>query len=196
MSGIHQSTDLNDLRELWSQWTSVVERIARRRKIRRAVSPGEYRALHDTMMIACRKQRADGSGPWQQLAEQMVRLGEPWVTLEALKSSNQRILLDLLDRCREVDAEMNGKRLPLLHSRRFVGSALLMVALILAVALLYFAPVGETSLSPATAEIGSMFKRLMFRIRWSSFIERFSVVTVIVVVVAILLGTRSDRRWS
>jgi hypothetical protein len=94
----------------WRRWTGVVAACARR-----TWSPGlgdarSYADLYQEVMGACREAAAAATGPEREFYEMLGGLVSPWMTLEALTRTERDILGDLLQRSREAERRLSGRR--------------------------------------------------------------------------------------
>jgi hypothetical protein len=109
MTKDHPRAAPGHLREHWVQWTAIVSLFARRRPARRRIDPRAYAALRKDLMTTCRTlAEADGERrSWYLAMEETVR---PWLSPRVLARTDREILSTLLDRCRELERELVGRR--------------------------------------------------------------------------------------
>jgi hypothetical protein len=105
----HDRTDhLRALRQHWRRWTEAVELFARCGRRRRRPHLDDYESLHRELLAACRALAAASEGPRRTYYEGLEELAGPWLTCRVLERTDRDILVDLLFRCRQVDAGLNG----------------------------------------------------------------------------------------
>ncbi|MEX2287859.1 MAG: hypothetical protein WD648_12270 [Planctomycetaceae bacterium] len=196
MSHSVRPTQLADLKELWRQWTAIVDRLAHRRRGGARISRGGYRALHATLLEACDAPMAASDAMSADVPKRLGEIAQPWVTLESLKDSNQQILKSLLDRCLDAERNLLGRSRRLVNLQKLISVCLLLAAVIIAIVHINGTQIDGSKLGSVGGELHSLWTQLVYAIRFSSFLERFSFVTIIVVVVAIILGTQTVKRWS
>lgn len=180
--------------DLWRQWTAIVERLAHRRSGGARVSAWDYRLLHSALTEACRAEAANGLSP--DIQRSLREIARPWITLESLTNSTPMILRSLLDQCLAMQPALPGRARIRISSNTLIAAASVLVAALILVLMAYMAPGGEAGVRSVGVAVVSLSKRLVFAVRFSSYLERFSFIAIVVVAVAILFGTHSMKRWS
>jgi hypothetical protein len=97
------------LRQHWRKWTATVERFARRQRGRRRVDPGEYQRLYQAVIGSCQSLAASGTEADQVFYHKLEDLAQPWLSCQVLEKEDRAILLDLHDRCQQVEAELSAR---------------------------------------------------------------------------------------
>jgi hypothetical protein len=95
------------LRRSWRTWMSVVELFVRGGS-RSRVREQEYRRLHAELRAACRGHAERTSGPVREFFRRLEAIVEPWVTPQALASTDRETLDALLTKCRRADELLGG----------------------------------------------------------------------------------------
>jgi eukaryotic-like serine/threonine-protein kinase len=95
------------LRRSWRAWMSVVEVFVRGGSRSRVREP-DYRRLHAELRAACRAHAERASGPVRDFFRRLEAIVEPWVTPQALASTDRETLDALLTRCRRADELLGG----------------------------------------------------------------------------------------
>jgi hypothetical protein len=93
----------------WSRWTATVELFARRRRARHQLDPQSFAALRGELIAACRALAASGDDSERELSARLENLVLPFLTPRVLAQTDRVVLLDLLERCREVERVLRGK---------------------------------------------------------------------------------------
>jgi hypothetical protein len=177
------------LRDRWGQWATIVGLFARRRPARRRVDPMAYAALRDDLIATCRSlAEADGRRrSYYLLLEEMVR---PWLSPRVLARTDREILCTLLDRCREVERELGGRRwglgwpIGLGPVPMLIAGGIIVPCLVWA--LLEFG-------SPAIVAARDVIDTAWLTLKYASGYHKLSVVSVSIVVGAIYTIHRSAR---
>jgi hypothetical protein len=116
-----------ELRQLWQEWTAVVEEFARRRNSRHLLPLQGFQKLRQDLLDLCRAYaNRNGSARFYQGLESLVT---PWLTLRTLEQADEEILVDLFARCREIEQDLGGQTWQF-RARRMVKPALLALAAI------------------------------------------------------------------
>jgi hypothetical protein len=97
------------LRQHWRKWTRTVERFARRQRGRRRVDPGEYQRVYQEVIGSCQSLAASASEADQVFYHELEELAQPWLSCQVLEKEDRAILLDLHDRCQQVEAELRAR---------------------------------------------------------------------------------------
>jgi hypothetical protein len=124
---MQHATEDTALRQLWWQWTEVVELFARRRRRRMGLDPDEYAQLHAALLAACRARAAATSGRNRAFYYRLLSLAEPWLSQYALEKGEQEIVMDLCLQCQQVEREL-GARPWRLNLRLLAGLLLALTA--------------------------------------------------------------------
>lgn len=101
-----QPPDLARLRVLWRRWTAAVAQVARGGK-RPPMSPAQYHALHAELLTICQSS-ASADDTLRPILQQVGSLARPWVSLEVLTHTDEKLLRDLLDQCRQTERLLDG----------------------------------------------------------------------------------------
>ncbi|HEV3163040.1 MAG TPA: hypothetical protein VGZ22_03285 [Isosphaeraceae bacterium] len=107
-----------ELKELWEEWTSVVELFARRRRARRNVDPREYEALHKALGESLHSLVETADQEEKAYFQNLEHLALPWVSPQSFRTTDRGILEDVLRRCRQVEQELGGRSWVLPDLRR------------------------------------------------------------------------------
>jgi hypothetical protein len=197
MKRAYRSSDFLKFRALLRDWEKVVDHYGYRRRRPQPVSSQDYPALHTKLLGACRKQLAEASNETDKRALQhLVELIGPWVTLESLTSSRTQILTDLSAQCLAVEYALDGGKC---HTIPWATIALVASVIVTAGLAIVLVKIGGGSEETASALVDRglrALRELMWKIRFSNFLERFAAVTVLVVVIGILLLTKGLRKWT
>jgi hypothetical protein len=110
-----------ELRKAWAQWLALVESSARGRPIR--CDEQAYRVLHCSLLEMCRS-RIDPADGASEVYRHLESTLEPWVSPTAFHAADETTLATLVERCRQLDYALRGKR-------RGKGIALVLLALLL-----------------------------------------------------------------
>lgn len=185
-----RGTGSEALRAPWRRWTAIIDLFARRRPARRRVNSRAYRALHQELIATCRSLADAADAELRAYYEGLEVLARPWLGPKTLEHADGAILASLLDRCRQVEAELGVRHR---FRSRFTWSITpLLVALALAVslALLLFVDV-----DPARAldQARGWSDALWFAVRRSSDMLKLAVVTVLVVLGSVYFSSRTSR---
>jgi hypothetical protein len=113
MSWAGEHNALEDLRDMWTRWTSFVELFARRRRTRLRVDAQAYGTAHTEVVEACRTLASMVEGEEQAYFQGLEKLAGPWVSPQSFRLPEREILSDLLRQCRKVQRELGGRHLVL-----------------------------------------------------------------------------------
>jgi hypothetical protein len=116
------ATELATLRRRWPEWTAVVERFARRRRMSRRVEVEGYLKLHRELLAVCRSLAGQADEARRAFYQRLADLVSPWLGPHVFERTDLEILFDLLDRCREVERELVGRTLRRLPRRLAWGA--------------------------------------------------------------------------
>jgi hypothetical protein len=108
MTGRDSAAGRSALRELWYEWTSVVEQFARRRGGRRWRRGGAYRALHQDLLRVCNSLAGADDRKARVFYGKLEYLARPWLTPWVLDQADREVLFDLLEHCQRAGREMGG----------------------------------------------------------------------------------------
>ncbi len=109
MRGERWRTDRDVLRDCWGRWTAILSLFARRSPARRRLDPRAYADLRKQLLAVCRSLAA-ADGPERSFHAGLEETVKPWLDLGAFNRADSEILSGLLEQCRKVDAELNGRR--------------------------------------------------------------------------------------
>lgn len=193
---MHSTHDLDPFQQFvydWQQWVRIVELYARRKRARHRLAEADYHRLHSALMKHCENLAHDANEQRREFARRAAMLARPWLTLEALKAEQTCRLLEVLARC----ADLRRLLLPERGSSpldKWPASALAFALLVAAAAFLGYWLWGRPAAVDELVRYGqNSLRKFEVAIRWSSFIERFSLIAVILVLVGIRLAYRAQR---
>ena len=179
----------NSLRKCWNCWTAVIALFAQRHPARRRVDPRAYAALRRELMAVCRslaeanlRHRAYYTG-----LEEMVR---PWLNLRVLARTDRGLLGTLLQRCREVEYELNGRRWRLELPRSVRRAMVILSGGAIALGLVSVLTVIGF---PVIATLRDVSDSIWFAIKYATGVQKLAAVAVTIVVVSIYTVSRSAR---
>jgi hypothetical protein len=178
------------LRRCFNQWVDIVELFARRRRARKRIDPEAYVALQRELIRSCRALAASANEVEAAFYRYIEDLAQPWLDLAVLSKGERDILFDLVIRCRHVRTQLGGRSW--IRSLMPWGVPVVAAALIFAIMLLCmgrFSVILSTILDRARGWSDDLW----FRITRSSDVERLFVVGCILVVVSMVLVTRTAR---
>jgi hypothetical protein len=96
------------LRKNWREWADIVEAFARRSD--HEVNPEAYRALYNDLLEDCRSHAAAAGPSWADFFRSLEHTVKPWLNPETLGLADPGLLQALLQRCREVERRLSGRR--------------------------------------------------------------------------------------
>jgi hypothetical protein len=108
MTASHEPPRVRVLRRCWQQWVEVVALFAQRRRTRHRLRDGEYQSLHGRLIRVCRSLARAAEGTQRAYYQKLEALARPWLTTRVMEQTDQKILLNLLARCRQVGRELGG----------------------------------------------------------------------------------------
>jgi hypothetical protein len=102
-------TELATLRQHWRKWTAIVERFARRCRERHWLHAEEYQRLYKELIGSCRSLAGTADEAQEAFYQRLESLAQPWLTCQVLEKADREILLDLLERCQQIQKELSGR---------------------------------------------------------------------------------------
>lgn len=100
-----QSRERSELRRCLERWRTVVERQARGLRSDSA----KYAVLYREVIRRCRALAAASGREHEALYEDLEKLLHPWLTSEALAGAEKDILIEVSQRCRQVERSLGGR---------------------------------------------------------------------------------------
>lgn len=178
------------LRASWHRWTAIVALFARRRLARRRVDPRAYKTLHQGLLAACRSLAGSAGEESRAYYEGLEVLAHPWLSPKTLARADPEILDSLLARCRQVEAELGGRRRP---SAALGGAlkALLLASALVGLILLPWA--AGVEMAPALDQARGWSDVLWFAVRRSSDMQKLALVTVLVILASVYGVSRTAQ---
>jgi hypothetical protein len=173
------------LRRLWRRWTALVEIIIVGHGPSR-VNADDYRSVHASLLHACRQavESAGIAGP-RAFYQEMLSIVQPWFHLQTFRHTEPDILASLLERCKQIELELNGGKVPW-TVRQFIGLVLMMLSLI-GLALWYW-NAGRFGLPSLLRSLRADFSSLSLRSVGSYLPAHLSLLAVLASLLAILLS--------
>lgn len=113
MSWVGESNAIEELRDHWVHWTSLVELFVRRRRARHKVSAEAYEQAHAQVVQSCRWMVSMVDDDEKTYFRGLEELAAPWVSPSSFRMHDREILGNLLHRCRRVERELGARRLVL-----------------------------------------------------------------------------------
>jgi serine/threonine protein kinase len=105
--------------EPWNQWLKAVESLASNAPLRMTPNDPAYRAMYESLMLACRDIREDAPESSQKLAREIRDMTSPWMNLQSLKSILQsEMKSSILEGVRDLDKLIMGSREPDSQSKK------------------------------------------------------------------------------
>jgi hypothetical protein len=185
-----ESPEVAALKTHWRRWVGVVHLFASRRPGRRRVETQEYRILHKELMERCRALVASTNEVDRAFYRYLEDLAQPWLSLAVLAKADREIVIDLLERCRQVDHQLGGRS----WARSvppWVQPALLAGIVIFSLLLVLF--MIQRLGFPAVQRIQNFLDDLWIAIRWSSDLERLTFVGVVLLVMSFFAISRTAK---
>lgn len=99
MSAPGKPNDLQELRRLWTEWSTVVAQCIHRDHQRPIMTEAEYHALHERLINECDNAQRNATGAEKTVFQQLAALATPWLTLESLADADPEFQRDLVRRC-------------------------------------------------------------------------------------------------
>jgi hypothetical protein len=174
------------LRRRWCQWTALVERAGRRGACR--VSPGEYQALRQELLLGCRSLAAGVAEADRPFYHDLEELVEPWLTPQSLEQADADILADLLARCRQAEQKLGG-RSP--GSTLFRRLAPLAVLVMLGTAVFLLIRTADSFLFPLLEWAGGGWRAALGVLRRLGNTQRLVIAVAAVVLVGMFVASRT-----
>lgn len=195
MRSEESTVDIAELREQWCRWTAIVATVAKHRDARPRMKSIEYSALHNTLVEECQSQATNSNAAQRKFFLEMKNVVKPWISLHTLGQAEHRVLVNLNCRCREIERGLGGpgKFRDGLRRVALVGS----LVLVLSSVICFVAVVGPGQwLTGAVLQSGrDGMNRMAYLLRDTTWVQRFGVITVIVVILAIQSVRSSARKY-
>ena len=90
--------------ELWQRWSEILMWFALKRPDRKRVKPAYYEALYRELIATC-QEMATSDVKRRKFYESIAELVSPWLTTRVLERTDRSLLLDLWQRCQQVDRQ-------------------------------------------------------------------------------------------
>jgi hypothetical protein len=194
MTGGNPDGTRERLRECWGRWTTIVRLFARRRHSRRRIDPGEYAALRDDLLAACRSlAEAETDGAKRSYYSSLEETVRPWLGLRVLARTDREILSALLHRCREVEKELGGRRWTLEWPARIGSGARITAA---GAAVLGLAWILTASGVPVVAAVRDVADTAWLSVKYADSFHKWSAAAVLLVATLMYTISRSVSLWS
>jgi hypothetical protein len=163
---------------------------ARRHRACRRVDPRAYGILHKELITSCRSLAASASDVDGDLYRYLEALVQPWLSPLVLARAEREILLELVDRCREVEREFGSRFWPLPFP--------LVVLLALFLSFFVFLWILGRGITAAPAStvlnaLRSVSDDVWYAVTLSSDFERLCFAAVVLMVVSIAAVLRTAR---
>ncbi len=172
------------MERLWSHWTDAVAQCLRRRTRLRDISPTKYRILHSHLLRELEEGQVLASAEVLRCGSELEELAEfcrPWISLEALQSTERRMLMRVLEQSRKLAFKAFGKR----ALRRGVSHAATWIAAASVLTIFVAGLVGRSVSVSSETSLRTTFRREVYRL-WRVF-EQFSGQEWLVVAVGLVL---------
>lgn len=188
-----EDVPFTNLVQHWRQWTALLEKYARGKSSRRLVSAADYEKMHAGLLAACQGIEHADDERQRVFAAKVRQIVKPWVSLEAFKNEQMHSLFAVLARCADLERQMLTQPSPLDLSRWSVGMLASAVAVaVLGLFLVWFS-FQPDAFESVSNPLRTMFIKVSNTIRWSSFIERFAVITIVAVLIGVRFAIRTAR---
>lgn len=194
MRSEESNKDVAELRKQWCRWTAIVTTLAKRRDARPRLRSKEYSALHNALVEECQSHATNSDAAQREFFLEMKNVVKPWISLQTLGQAEYRVLVSLARRCREIERGLGGP----VHFPDGLRRVALTVGLILVLstAICVVAVVaGQWSTAGVLQSGRDGVSRLAYLLRGTNWAQRFGVITVIVVIVAIHCVRTSARDY-
>ncbi|HEY7311099.1 MAG TPA: serine/threonine-protein kinase [Gemmataceae bacterium] len=173
------------LRRLWRRWTALVETMLVGRGPSR-VNADEYRTVHTSLLQACRSaHESAASAEARAFYQEVLSLVQPWLNLQTFVHTEPDMLASLLRRCKQIELELNGGKVPW-TVRQCVGLLLLLLSPI-GLALWYWNS-GRFWLPALLRSLRGDLASLSLRAAWSHLPAHPSLLVAVAFVLAILIS--------
>lgn len=192
---IHQSisVEISELRSLFSRWIGLLDLFARKRNTRRRIDSQDYEVLYSSLLKSCRFQADQSEGEHRVFFLEMASLIEPWFTLRAFESNKQRLLMNLLVQCREIEQILSGRKNIGPSLWRVAQFGLLTVVVCLVILSLNYVFNQQDGVSSVLVESRMAFRRMMYFISNSTFLQKFAAGTVVMLFITIQFVRNSKK---
>lgn len=184
--------DRAHLATLLQEWQKVLQTIVARHKLRRRIRPERYTQLHQSIIEHCEQQLNCREVPdsSRELHRRLLNLLTPWISLEVLDRTDSGILVDLIAKCRALEARLTGRKL-----RRPIPTWVwwIVAATGIACAILWLTP-PETFDQDWIAMVRGNLYRLRVRLQRTTLPQRIGLGSVIVAILG-YLALRGARKY-
>lgn len=96
------TAELGSLKQLWKQWTTIVEMFVRRDISRRHLRAEDYRTLHARLLESCRLNLDTHE---EKFARRAADIATPWMSVDSLNEAPAKLLEDLRKNCRVAEGK-------------------------------------------------------------------------------------------
>lgn len=192
MNAAGRSDPFDELLRLWRDWTRCVSQFAHRRNARYRIDSSQYGQLHGRLTRAAELIAVHDSPQKREFAQSVQSLIKPWVALEALKREDVHTLFALLDRCGKTEKALKSENASPLANLS-TGTLVMALTAVMLCCIAYLVWINPATAREFEGYWRSSLRRVEVAVRWSSFVERFSVITVILVLIGIRLATGTRR---
>jgi hypothetical protein len=176
------------LKKDWLRWTDIVELFAHGRSARRRMNPQVYNTLYRRLIETCEKAAGSREGSEREYYMGLEDMVRPWLSLMVLAQADREIIHLLFARCRQVERELGGRRLPRLQIPRL--PILLLPGLGALTALGWIA---QELGAPISSGLSGWSNVLWYSFKRSSELDRLLAVNVVLVLISIFFVTRTAR---
>lgn len=192
---IHQnrSVEISELKSLFNRWIALLDIFAKKSKIRRRMHSQDYEALYSALIHACRAQADQNEGEHRIFFQEMASLIEPWFTLHTFENCKQRILMNLLIQCREIEQILSGRKNNGPSLRRVAQFGLMVLVVCLVTLSLSYLFKEQDGGSSALFEMRMAYRRMMYLIREATFLQKFGACTVVMLFITIQFVRNSKK---
>ena len=124
---------------------------------------------------------------------EMASLIEPWITLHAFESNQQRLLMNLLVQCREIEQILSGRKKMDLSLWRIAQFGLLTVVVCLVILSLNYVFNHQEGASNVLVETRMAYRRMIYFLRGTTFLQKFAAGTVVMLFITIQFVRNSKK---
>ena len=182
---IHQirSVELSELRSLFNRWITLLDFFARKHNRRRRIQTQDYEALYSSLLHLCRVEADQSEGERRIFFQEMASLIEPWFTLKTFESCKQRILMNLLVQCKEIEQILSGRKNIGPSLRRVAQFGLLTLVVCLLVLALNKVFILQDGGSSVLVEMRMAYHQLAYFLSGTTFLQRFAGCTIVMLLI-------------
>jgi hypothetical protein len=184
-----EKANLKALCDCWSQWTDIIALFAQRRRARRFVNPRAYSALRAELVAACRSlAEIDTQKRSYYLGlEEIVR---PWLSLGVLRRTDNELLVFVLQRCREIEKELSGRKWGRQLARSLSPTLPIVAGAAVILLLLWLIQMLGV---PVVVKLRDAVDTFWLAIKYADTFEKLAAIAVIIVLVSIYTVSRTLR---